>query len=70
MWARSSCHEARALCDAEDAPWLLDLGPEAPDAGGAAASTVVDVCAEPPRVLREGAIAEDTLAEVLGGAAA
>jgi len=62
--------EARALCVGADAPWLLDLGSDAPDAGGGEPSTVVDVCAASPRVLREGAIGERALAEALEGIAA
>jgi L-threonylcarbamoyladenylate synthase len=49
--------EAQRLCGDGDAPRLLAV--EGAEAGGDAASTVVDATCEPPRVLRWGAIARD-----------
>jgi L-threonylcarbamoyladenylate synthase len=57
--------EAAALCaGADDAPCLV----AGPDAGGAAASTVVDATGAHPVVLREGAIAAADLLRALGEA--
>ncbi len=44
--------DAERLCAAEDAPLLV----AGEDAGGAAPSTVVDLCGPAPRVLRAGAL--------------
>lgn len=51
--------EARALCAGEHGPALLDAGA---DAGGAPASTVVDLTGERPVVLRWGALSRATIA--------
>jgi tRNA A37 threonylcarbamoyladenosine synthetase subunit TsaC/SUA5/YrdC len=57
--------DARSLChpDASDEPHLI--GVEGAEAGGDEASTVVDVTANEPRVLRWGAVKEDQLAPLL-----
>lgn len=46
--------EARALCAAAPGPFVIEAG--ANDAGGAEPSTVLDVVAEPARILREGGV--------------
>jgi tRNA threonylcarbamoyl adenosine modification protein (Sua5/YciO/YrdC/YwlC family) len=51
--------EARALCAGPGAPALLDAGS---DAGGAPASTVLDLTGPRPVLLREGALSRATLA--------
>jgi tRNA A37 threonylcarbamoyladenosine synthetase subunit TsaC/SUA5/YrdC len=53
--------EARRASDAEIA--LV----EGPDAGGGAASTVVDLCGEAPRIVRQGAVAARRIHAVLDG---
>jgi len=55
--------EAQRLCGDGDAPRLLAV--EGAEAGGDAASTVVDATVEPPRVLRWGAIVRDDLEPLL-----
>jgi L-threonylcarbamoyladenylate synthase len=56
--------EARALCgDAEDEPLMIPL--DGGEAGGDTASTVVDTCESPPRVLRWGATRRIDLEPVL-----
>ncbi|MGH0032099.1 MAG: L-threonylcarbamoyladenylate synthase [Myxococcota bacterium] len=66
--AARSRREARALCDdGDDAPRLLDVDD---DAGQGRESTVLDLCASPPRVLRWGAIEEDDLNRALAGSPA
>jgi tRNA threonylcarbamoyl adenosine modification protein (Sua5/YciO/YrdC/YwlC family) len=60
-------HEARALCAGEASPVLLDL--EA-DAGGAQASTVLDLTGEKPVVLRWGALSRATIGPWLEEASA
>jgi L-threonylcarbamoyladenylate synthase len=45
-----------------DLPLILDAGPS----GGELASTVVDLCGEEPRVLRQGPISEKDLREFFG----
>lgn len=56
--------EARALCEAgADGPLLLYA--EGAEAGGGAPSTVLDLTAERPRVLRWGALPERVVAPVL-----
>jgi L-threonylcarbamoyladenylate synthase len=60
--------EARRLCSGTEAPRLLEV--EGAEAGGDAASTVVDVTGERPRVLRWGAIPRDEVEPVLQGLAA
>jgi L-threonylcarbamoyladenylate synthase len=65
--AARSAAEARALCAGEGAPALLDAGA---DAGGAAASTVLDLTGARPRVLRWGAVPRSALAPLLEEASA
>jgi L-threonylcarbamoyladenylate synthase len=55
--------EARALCGERGGPELLADGP---DAGGALASTVVDLTGAQPVVLRWGALSRGALAPLLG----
>lgn len=55
---------ARLLCEGSRAPWLLEPGSD--DASGAAPSTVLDLSAGRPRLLRRGEIGLEALAEVLG----
>jgi L-threonylcarbamoyladenylate synthase len=57
--------DARSLChsDASEEPHLI--GVEGAEAGGDEASTVVDLTAEEPRVLRWGAVKEEELAPLL-----
>jgi tRNA threonylcarbamoyl adenosine modification protein (Sua5/YciO/YrdC/YwlC family) len=62
--------EARALCAASPAdPGPRLLSGNGPDAGGAAASTVVDLTGPRPRVLRWGALGPAALAPHLGQSA-
>lgn len=56
-----------AKSQAVDPPIVLAPGPH--DAGGGTPSTVLDLTASEPRVLREGAIAERVLARVLASLA-
>jgi L-threonylcarbamoyladenylate synthase len=57
--------EARVVCGAgADAPLLVDA-PEMPEPAGMA-STVVDVTAQAPRLLRRGAVAREALERVVG----
>ena len=57
--------DARSQCDpdASDEPHMI--GVEGAETGGDEASTVVDLTAEQPRVLRWGAVTEEELASVL-----
>jgi L-threonylcarbamoyladenylate synthase len=67
--AARSADEARACCGSgPDDPRLLDV--EGAEAGGAAASTVVDVTGEHPEVLRWGALRECEVRPVLDELAA
>ncbi len=62
--AARNVDEARALCgDAEEEPRMMPL--EGGEVGDDAASTVVDVTGNPPRVLRSGAIPATDLEPVL-----
>ena len=56
--------EADRLCAGADAPLLV--APDGSDAGGAPPSTVVDLTATPPRVLRAGALDRDAIRRALG----
>jgi L-threonylcarbamoyladenylate synthase len=62
--------QARAVCTGDgEPPFVLESGD---DAYGGDASTVVDLCAAPPRILREGPLAravEEVLARVSKAAA-
>ena len=56
--------EAERLCDAgDDAPRLIHV--ERADAGGVGVSTVLDLTAGQPQVLRSGLVGEEELAPVL-----
>ena len=57
--------DATGLCAGLDAPRLLDV--DGAEAGGDAASTVVDLAGERPRVLRWGAIPRDEVLAMLQG---
>ncbi len=59
--------EAERLCAGVQAPRLLDV--EGAEAGGDAASTVVDLCGARPEVLRWGAIPRDEVEPMLQGSA-
>jgi L-threonylcarbamoyladenylate synthase len=61
--AVASHDEATRLCGRRGGPWLLALH-GAPEPSGAA-STVVDASADPPRVLREGAVSRARIAAQL-----
>ncbi len=59
--ARTRCEAVEICGDGPDAPRLV----EGEEAGGAAPSTVVDVCGPKPHVLRWGALSESQLAPFL-----
>ena len=60
--AAETREQARAVCAGRDAPLLIERGD---DAHGSQASTVVDLCVQPPQVLRAGAVAESAIRESL-----
>ena len=61
--AAATREQARAVCKGGlDAPWVVASGE---DAHAAEVSTVLDLCSDPPRVLRLGAISERAIDEAL-----
>ena len=61
--AAESRAQAREVCTGgADAPLLIETGE---DASGGAASTVLDLCVSPARILREGAVGAAALRDIL-----
>jgi L-threonylcarbamoyladenylate synthase len=56
--------DARLVCGRAPSPWLVEPG--ADDATGEAPSSVLDLSAGRPRLLRAGPISREAIAEVLG----
>lgn len=60
--AAETREQARAICSGTGGPLLIEQGD---DARGSQASTVVDLCVQPPQVVRAGAVAESAIRESL-----
>ncbi len=55
--------QARALCAGRGGPHVLGAGSQ--DAGATAPTTVLDLAAQPPRILREGRVSEAMLRPII-----